>query len=148
MGVVDVAHDRRDFLCRLLTCDTGFQPSNHHELVVVNLGHLFGRFLVVCRKEDLHLLLRESKPARHHANDDVGFGIKIDFAADDGRVAAEAAFPKSPTEDDGTVGRRLVVLRREGASTKPHLGDLAAYSRTSSRATSLSSSTVNDQVYR
>ena len=102
-------------MCRLLTCDAGFQPSDHRELVVVNLGHLFGRPLVVRRNEDLHLLLRESEPARHHANDGVGFGIKIDFAANHGRVAAEAAFPKGPTEDDRTIGGRLVVLRREGA---------------------------------
>src|SRR6202044_1714140 len=75
-----------------------------------------GRALVVWRKEDLHLLLGKSEPTRHHANDGVGFGIKIDFAADDGSVTREAAFPKSPTEDDGTVGGRLVVVRREGAS--------------------------------
>ncbi len=116
MGVVDAAHDRRDFLCGLLATDTGLQPSNHHEPVVVDLGHLLRRSLVVHRKEDLHLLLGKSKPTWHHANDGVRFRIQIDFAADDGRVTAKAAFPKRPTEDDGTVGGRLVVLRREGAS--------------------------------
>jgi hypothetical protein len=63
---------------------------------------------VVHRKKDLHLLLGKSEPTWHHANDDVGFGIQIDFAADDGRVTAEAAFPKRPIEDDRTVGGRLV----------------------------------------
>src|SRR5437879_13904662 len=100
MSVLDVAHDRRDSLCRLLTSDSGLQPCHDRELMVVDLGHLLGRALVVRRKEDLHLLLEKSEPTRHHANDSVGFGIKIDFAADDGRVTAEAAFPKSPTEDD------------------------------------------------
>lgn len=116
MGVVDVAHDGRDFLRRLLTCDSGLQPPDHHELVVVDFTHLLRRSLVVRRKEDLHLLLGESEPTRHHSDDDVGFGIKIDLAADHGRVTAEAAFPKRPTEDDSTLGGRLVVLRHEGAS--------------------------------
>ena len=113
MGVMDAAHDGRDFLCGLLTSDAGLQPSNDYEPVVADLAHLRGRSLVVHGKEDLHLLLGKSKPTRHHANHGVGFGIKIDFAADDGRVTTKAALPKRPTEDDGTVGGRLVVLRHE-----------------------------------
>src|SRR5579859_1148939 len=116
MGVVDAADDGREFLCRLLTCDAGFQPPNHYELMVVDFSHLLRRSLVVRRKKDLHLLLGKSEPTRHHADHGVGFGIQTDFAANDRRVAAEAAFPKTPSEDDRTVRRNLVVVRREGAS--------------------------------
>ena len=83
MGVVDATHDRRDILCGLVASDAGLQPSNDDEPVVVDLGHLRGRFLVVHRQEDLHLLIAKSEPTRHHANHGVGFGVQIDFAADD-----------------------------------------------------------------
>ena len=89
MRAVDVTHDGRDFLRGLLATDSGLQSSNHPEPVIVDRGHVLGRFLVVDRKKDLHFLFGEGEPTRHHTEDGVGLHVKIDFAADDGSVAAE-----------------------------------------------------------
>jgi len=71
---------------------------------------------VIHGQEELHVLLGKGEPARHHADDGVRLGVKVDFAANDGSVAAEAAVPKCPAENGGAVGGWLIVFGRKRAS--------------------------------
>src|SRR5437879_9632991 len=108
MLIMQPAHNDRKLRPRLSLSYTRFEAPDDREFVIVYCLHEFRRLFMVCRRPQLHTLFWIGKPRRHHADDRVRLGVKMNGLIQDCGISAEASLPQSPAEDDRGTCRGLI----------------------------------------
>jgi hypothetical protein len=102
-----------DFLLRLRKTDPRLEPGDGHERVMNVLGQ------VVVKLAQGHPQIgpaQKLKTGRQNAHDGVALVVEGDGAADNGRIAAKPALPKTMPQDHYWRVAGAVLLRDEGAA--------------------------------
>ncbi len=116
--IVQLAYDDGELRFGLLLRYSRFQTANGHVLVLVQSLDISGGFLMINRRPKLHVLFRIGKPRRHDADDGVGLRIEVYCLIHDGRIASEASFPQSPTENNRRISGWLIVCAGETSAQR------------------------------
>src|SRR5579859_1638147 len=118
MLVVKTARDQGKFLNSLGQCSPGFEPPDHSEIVQFQTAHLTYRLFVIDRRPKLGRRVGIGKPSGHHPDHSERLIVEQNVLIYDQGIAAEAPLPQAPTEKNGWIGRRLVLIWREIASER------------------------------